>query len=396
METALPLADRWAAAFPLPFAYGRALPLAMPLPLALPFAALSWVPFAKRSLELVRASGGCAGALPPPAGAAAAAAAAAQGEGGDGAGAQGGAAAGQAAGTSRSGSGSAPGSPSGTGAGGGGGSGGDTAAADGGDGATPAADAAAAASASAEEPLGALAKHGTYARGYWPPRKGFRNCNVWDESSNAWRVRGRTYMHDRVKVDAGEPLGKLVAVDWFSSPHRVDDSCGHPRGVTQLHLKGDDRFIFAITLQVPAEKKYTMVFYYALPRALVEDEGSLISRFIHGTDAFRNARFKLIPFLPKAAYLVQRSVGTKPLIVGSKLQVGYHASPDYFEVDIDIGSSAVANSVVRYVLGYAESIVCDMAFLIQGNSETELPEQLLGTVRVSHLSCASAGPPPER
>jgi hypothetical protein len=34
-------------------------------------------------------------------------------------------------------------------------------------------------------------------------------------------------------------------------------------------------------------------------------------------------------------------------------------------VDIDIGSSAVANSVVRFVLGYARYIVVDMAYLIQ-------------------------------
>lgn len=34
------------------------------------------------------------------------------------------------------------------------------------------------------------------------------------------------------------------------------------------------------------------------------------------------------------------------------LQVAYHASPRFLEIDIDIGSSTVANNIVRFVLGY--------------------------------------------
>ena len=32
-------------------------------------------------------------------------------------------------------------------------------------------------------------------------------------------------------------------------------------------------------------------------------------------------------------------------------QVMYHSAPNFLEVDIDIGSSTVANNVVRFVLG---------------------------------------------
>ena len=74
-------------------------------------------------------------------------------------------------------------------------------------------------------------------------------------------------------------------------------------------------------------------------------------------------------------WVVQRAVGTKPLIVGRALkvlsfqvsthqekfwqirffflQVTYHSSQHHMEVDIDIGSSTVANNIVRFVLGYA-------------------------------------------
>lgn len=146
-------------------------------------------------------------------------------------------------------------------------------------------------------------------------------------------------------------------------------------------------------------------------------QDSLLGRFIHGNDSFRNARLKLIPrvalvqismrnvlvtiskyTLSQGPWVVQRAVGTKPLIVGRALKVTYHSSPNnYMEVDIDIGSSTVANNIVRFVLGYVRTLVVDMCFLIEGKRDDELPEQLIGTSRVAHLEPESAvAPPPVR
>mmetsp|Transcript_8062 Transcript_8062/g.36648 ORF Transcript_8062/g.36648 Transcript_8062/m.36648 type:complete len:195 (+) Transcript_8062:1973-2557(+) len=127
-------------------------------------------------------------------------------------------------------------------------------------------------------------------------------------------------------------------------------------------------------------------------------QDSLLGRFIHGNDSFRNARLKLIPRVALGPWVVQRAVGTKPLIVGRALKVTYHSSPNnYMEVDIDIGSSTVANNIVRFVLGYVRTLVVDMCFLIEGKRDDELPEQLIGTSRVAHLEPESAvAPPPVR
>ena len=44
--------------------------------------------------------------------------------------------------------------------------------------------------------------------------------------------------------------------------------------------------------------------------------------FIQNRDAkFRNARFKLVPAVAKGPWVVQKSVGTTPLIVGGALKV---------------------------------------------------------------------------
>lgn len=50
---------------------------------------------------------------------------------------------------------------------------------------------------------------------------------------------------------------------------------------------------FEINMQVPAKPNYNLVMYYAAERQVNKD--SLLGRFIDGTDAFRDARFKLIP-----------------------------------------------------------------------------------------------------
>lgn len=51
------------------------------------------------------------------------------------------------------------------------------------------------------------------------------------------------------------------------------------------------------------------------------------------------------------------------------------------EVDIDVGSSSVAATVVGLVQGATKSLVVDMGIVLEGHTRDELPESLLGTVR---------------
>merc|ERR1719261_506788 len=112
-------------------------------------------------------------------------------------------------------------------------------------------------------------------------------------------------------------------------------------------------------------------------------QASLFGRFIHGTNQFRNSRLKLIPNVALGPWVVQRAVGTKPLIVGRALKVAYHQTERYL----------VANIVVRFVLGYVRTLVVDMCFLVEAKTEEELPERLIGTSRVAHLEPDAAVPP---
>lgn len=55
------------------------------------------------------------------------------------------------------------------------------------------------------------------------------------------------------------------------------------------------------------------------------------------------------------------------------------------EVDIDVGSSSVAATVVGLVQGATKNLVVDMGIVLEGHTRDELPESLLGTVSSSPL-----------
>ncbi|KAL9177374.1 hypothetical protein ABFS82_01G054400 [Erythranthe guttata] len=117
---------------------------------------------------------------------------------------------------------------------------------------------------------------------------------------------------------------------------------------------------------------------------------SLLQWFVDGDDEFRNSRLKLIPSVPKGSWIVRQSVGSTPCLLGKAVDCNYIRGPTYLEVDVDIGSSTVANGVLGLVVGVITSLVVDMAFLVQANATDELPERLIGAVRVSHIELSSA------
>eukprot|EP00271_Cylindrocystis_brebissonii_P012561 TRINITY_DN312_c0_g1_i1.p1 TRINITY_DN312_c0_g1~~TRINITY_DN312_c0_g1_i1.p1 ORF type:complete len:881 (+),score=144.51 TRINITY_DN312_c0_g1_i1:380-3022(+) len=234
--------------------------------------------------------------------------------------------------------------------------------------------------------------------------KGGQNC--WSEGDFAqFAVRSKSYLMDKLKEAARGTDMKLVAVDWLKSGERIDHIVARRKTVVEgarernWTSEGDGEagetnsskkpFFFIVNLQIPAAEHYSMIFYWATQDPLAP--GSLLSRFSsENDDLFRNARFKLIPRIVQGAWVVKRSVGSTPLIVAGALKVAYHRAADYVECDVDIGSSTVANGIVRFVLGYVQTLVVDMAFLIQANTDRELPERLLGSVRVSLLDPGAA------
>ncbi|CAL9076159.1 unnamed protein product, partial [Musa textilis] len=193
------------------------------------------------------------------------------------------------------------------------------------------------------------------------------------------------------QVKANDTLMQMVAADWLKSDKREDDLGGRPGGIVQKYAaQGGSKFFFIVNMQVPGSTTYSLALYYMMDTPL--EDVPLLESFVKGNDAYRNSRFKLIPYISKGSWLVKQSVGQKACLVGQALDINYFHGSNYIEVAIDVGSSTVARSVVSLVVGYLNSLVIEMAFLMQGDKQEELPEFLLGTCRLNQLDVAKAVP----
>ncbi|XP_024039866.1 protein ENHANCED DISEASE RESISTANCE 2 isoform X7 [Citrus clementina] len=218
-------------------------------------------------------------------------------------------------------------------------------------------------------------------------RDNARDCWKLSDGNN-FRVRSKHFCYDKTKlqIPAGKHLMDLVAVDWFKDTKRMDH-VARRQGCAAQVASEKGLFSLIFNLQVPGSTHYSMVFYF-VTRQLVM--GSLLQRFVDGDDEFRNSRLKLIPSVPKGSWIVRQSVGSTPCLLGKAVDCNYIRGPKYLEIDVDIGSSTVANGVLGLVIGVITTLVVDMAFLVQANTTDELPERLIGAVRVSHIELKSA------
>jgi Protein ENHANCED DISEASE RESISTANCE 2, C-terminal len=55
------------------------------------------------------------------------------------------------------------------------------------------------------------------------------------------------------------------------------------------------------------------------------------------------------------------------------------------ELLVDISSDSIAKSIVGLSMGYAKQIVPEMAFVLEGDTEETLPEQILAGARLKNL-----------
>ncbi|KAL6629675.1 hypothetical protein ACP70R_029440 [Stipagrostis hirtigluma subsp. patula] len=212
-----------------------------------------------------------------------------------------------------------------------------------------------------------------------------RNC--WTvPDSKIFKVRSKNFPNDKSKIPAASYLMELAAIDWFKDTKRMDNVARQKGCVAQVGTeKGLHTFV--VNIQIPGSTHYSLVMYFVTSSL---KKGSLLQRFFDGDDEFRNSRLKLIPSVPKGSWIVRQSVGSTPCLLGKAVDCSYVRGPRYLEVDVDIGSSAVANGVLGLVFGVVTTLVVDMAFLIQANTYEELPEQVIGAARLAHVEPATA------
>ncbi|KAF5748101.1 hypothetical protein HS088_TW04G00050 [Tripterygium wilfordii] len=213
---------------------------------------------------------------------------------------------------------------------------------------------------------------------------------------NVFSLRSINYFTKRQKSPAGDYMLFPAGMDWLKSSTKLENVLARPDNRVSLALKKAQArgkslksFIFAVNLQVPGKDQHSAVFYFATEDPI--PSGSLLDRFINGDDAFRNQRFKIVNRIVKGPWIVKKAVGNySACLLGKALTCNYHRGENYLEIDVDIGSSTIARAILHLALGYAMSVTIDMGFVVEAQSEEELPERLIGAVRVCQMEMSSA------
>lgn len=110
----------------------------------------------------------------------------------------------------------------------------------------------------------------------------------------------------------------------------------------------------------------------------------ILHQFLDGSDDFRDCRLKIIPRIAEGPWLVKKGVGCVPAILGKKVKQLYFRDVrrNYIEVVADVSSSMIAGRILALVKGAATALTIDLSFTLQGECAEELPESLLGGVRI--------------
>lgn len=209
-------------------------------------------------------------------------------------------------------------------------------------------------------------------------------------------LRSENYFTKRQKAPSGDYLLSPAGMDWLKSTAKLDNVLARPdnrvaQALSKAQAEGKSlkSFIFAVNIQVPGKDHHSAVFYFATEEPI--QSGSLLHRFINGDEAFRNQRLKLVNRIAKGPWIVKKAVGNySACLLGKALTCHYHKGPNYFEIDVDMGSSAIASAILHLALGYVTSVTVDMGFLVESQTDEELPERLIGAIRVCQMQMSSA------
>lgn len=213
-----------------------------------------------------------------------------------------------------------------------------------------------------------------------------KNC-YWEASASHFVVRSKSYLTDHVKVESASSLCRLVSADLLRTKTKLRSYASTPGYPTQAH---PDKQFIVVNWTVPTTVPLTFSECFLIPSEETEDNKvglALLRRYMSAeeTDEFRNNRLKLIPNIVEGPWVVKSAVGKTPAIIGNKLTTTYYRGKNFFEVNIDVGSSYIASGIWGLVSSYITSLVIDLGLVIQANEVEDLPEHIFGVIRVVHV-----------
>ncbi|TMW63843.1 hypothetical protein Poli38472_002784 [Pythium oligandrum] len=240
-------------------------------------------------------------------------------------------------------------------------------------------------------------------------------------SGTRYQVRqGPNYRKTKIKAPSDESLLDLVAIDIYRSSRKVDNIASLVDLSGLLRMGASSPLdLFVVNCQVPSyqpsnplwgEKQgdgegFNFVTYFAIPpnvrEQLNEAEPThqavrLLKNFLHDSSTVRD-RFKAIGIVvnPEEQKLgrterhLLETYNGQPIL--TRPQHRFYRTESYFEVDVDAHEfNYVARRGLVGVSEHFKNMVVDFGFVLEGQDDHELPEQILGGVRLCKIDVSKA------
>lgn len=203
-------------------------------------------------------------------------------------------------------------------------------------------------------------------------------------------VRGPTYLSDHKKEPSAHSVFKTVAVDNFGSSGIEEDFAVRPGCCAYDCLQArSDTELLILNIQLPGPPNLTLlhVFERVIPPAGASaethaEEGAkaanrLWEAFREASPEFRSHRLKILANPIGAPLAVRSAMPNRPAILGTRVPLRWHRHERSLEIVLDVAFSAVAAPVWRLMRSITTKIVLDLALILEGTTEDQLPEQVL-------------------
>ncbi|TDH72747.1 hypothetical protein CCR75_007777 [Bremia lactucae] len=232
--------------------------------------------------------------------------------------------------------------------------------------------------------------------------------------AETFSVRSSDYKKSRKKEASKAALFEFVGADLVRTESKVDLISQR----VEFPAEYANSRLFIINAQLPSYGPsvwgdssydgpgYSLALYWKIPDEVVEAMKdpttttlTLLKRFLEaGDDTSLTDRFKVIAQVTNQdecgitgmAKKLLTSHNATPVLTRPQHRI-YHFENGTTEIVVDIHAfSYIARRGIHAILDKTSRLVIDVAFVLQGETEDELPEQVLGCCRLDHVNVQKA------